>query len=165
MVLLQPKEFENFTIECADRYDGDLVAVVMSNLMRDIYGDDFALNENEVHKACQGMLDNDYQHIYAILAFDTHKVPVGAMMINEGSAIYANGRVGVVTEFVIVTHMRSQGLGEMMVDYAYDLAKKLFWSRLAIIVPGGIGNRGRVMRYFKRHGFRHHGAVLEREIA
>lgn len=162
--LLPAEKYQDFTIECAGQYDGDFVALVMSSLLKEIYPNDLQLDEDNVHKACNDMLNSGSHHVHAILAFDGDKAPAGIIMMSEGSAIYAGGRLGIVTEFVIMPHYRSLGLGEAMVKYAYRLAQLKEWLRLAIVVPGGVGNRGRVMRYFKRHGFQHHGAVMQSEV-
>ena len=65
--------------------------------------------------------------VYALLAFDPDKKPVGVCTLYQGAAIYAHGIFGEISEFYIATECRSKKLGALLIDAAKEFGRTKGW--------------------------------------
>ncbi len=88
-----------------------------------------------------------------ILAIDdtTNKI-AGFISCIESNAIYARGNFGVINELYIIPEFRSQKLGQKLIDFIIEIAKKNNWSRLELDTPE-VEKSEKTIRFYKKEGF------------
>ncbi len=88
---------------------------------------------------------------------------VGVITLNEGTAIYAEGRFGTIAELYIAPAYRSRGVGALLVDRALAFAKTRGWSRLEVGAPDQ-PRWSRTVDFYRGQGFVEVGPRLKRPI-
>lgn len=88
-----------------------------------------------------------------ILAIDdaTNEI-AGFISCIESNAIYAKGNFGVINELYIIPEFRSQKLGQKLIDFIIEIAKKNNWSRLELDTPE-VEKSEKTIRFYKKEGF------------
>lgn len=88
-----------------------------------------------------------------ILAIDdaTNEI-AGFISCIESNAIYARGNFGVINELYIIPEFRSQKLGQKLIDFIIEIAKKNNWSRLELDTPE-VEKSEKTIRFYKKEGF------------
>ena len=88
---------------------------------------------------------------------------VGVITLNEGTAIYAEGRFGTIAELYIAPAYRSQGVGALLVDRALAFGKVRGWARLEVGAPDQ-PRWSRTVDFYRRQGFVEVGPRLKRPV-
>lgn len=100
---------------------------------------------------------------WAFVAEASEDGAVGVITLNEGTAIYAEGRFGTIAELYIAPVYRSQGVGALLLDRALAFAKARGWARLEVGAPDQ-PRWSRTVDFYRRHGFVEVGPRLKRPI-
>ncbi|MGB8518802.1 MAG: GNAT family N-acetyltransferase [Candidatus Tumulicola sp.] len=104
----------------------------------------------------------------ALLAFAPHseepigtveRDPIGVLTLCESCAPYAGGYFGTIQEFYIVPEMRSQGVGQAMLEYAREIALQKKWNRLEVTATLD-PSFARSVAFYRSFGFRDSGPRL-----
>ena len=147
------------SIRVADISDGSAVAELVHALIDELSGGSPpALAEME--RTTATVLREP--GVIAVLAL-VDRVPVGVMMLNECSAIYAGGRFGEISELYVRPDMRSLGVAAPLVEHARVEAKDRGWKRLELGAPEQPQWR-RTLEFYLRNGFEEVGPRLRRLI-
>jgi GNAT superfamily N-acetyltransferase len=78
--------------------------------------------------------------------------PVGFVTLSETRALYAGGVFGIVTELYVLPELRSQGVGERLLEAARSHARQAGWVRLEVTTPP-LPEFDRALRFYQAHGF------------
>lgn len=78
--------------------------------------------------------------------------PVGFVTLSETRALYAGGVFGIVTELYVHPELRSQGIGEHLLEAARSHARQAGWVRLEVTTPP-LPEFDRALNFYQAHGF------------
>jgi GNAT superfamily N-acetyltransferase len=106
----------------------------------------------------------DGDRFVALLAIDAASgAPVGALTAIESAAIYAGGRLGVISEFYVTPESRSRGLGRELLDAIARVGAERQWRRIEVTAPPD--NNARQVAFYRRNGFETSGPHLKLPLA
>ncbi len=146
---------ERYRIIRAGGHDADLVAIMVSELVKEVHGSDDRPVDHDILLSAHELM-NDHSGFYAFLAFDSVHHPVGILSAIEGVSLRVSGKFGIITDFYVAPSERSKGLGEQMLYRVAEMGRELQWSRLELVFPkGGRQSVGKV--FFARNGFKDGG--------
>jgi GNAT superfamily N-acetyltransferase len=89
--------------------------------------------------------------------------PVGIMVLNECTAIYAGGKFGYISELYVRPDMRSKGIAPHLLEVASQESRARGWKRLEVGAPGQPKWK-RTLDFYLRNGFEEVGPRLCRII-
>ncbi|UPJ47999.1 GNAT family N-acetyltransferase [Bradyrhizobium sp. 200] len=89
--------------------------------------------------------------------------PVGVMVLNECTAIYAGGKFGEISELYVRPNIRSQGIAPHLIAVALAEGRARGWKRLEVGAPGQPRWK-RTLDFYLRNGFEEVGPRLRRMI-
>ncbi|WP_028350548.1 GNAT family N-acetyltransferase [Bradyrhizobium murdochi] len=89
--------------------------------------------------------------------------PVGVMVLNECTAIYAGGKFGVISELYVRPDMRSQGIAPHLIAVALAEGRARGWKRLEVGAPRQPKWK-RTLDFYLRNRFEEVGPRLRRMI-
>lgn len=78
--------------------------------------------------------------------------PVAVATLAESRALYAGGRLGTLTELYVRPDLRSQGLGERLLETAQEHASRAGWVRLEVTTPP-LPEFDAALRFYQGHGY------------
>ncbi|KXU96455.1 hypothetical protein CR51_22945 [Caballeronia megalochromosomata] len=76
----------------------------------------------------------DRRRCFGFLAFAEGKA-IGVLLMTEGTAIYAGGAFGVLTELYVSPTSRSKGVASFLVRKAVEFARQRGWKRMDVGAP------------------------------
>ncbi len=85
--------------------------------------------------------------------------PIGVLTLCESCAPYAGGYFGVIQEFYIVPEMRSQGVGQALLQHAREIALQKKWNRLEVTATLD-PSFARSVAFYRSYGFQDSGPRL-----
>ncbi len=140
----------HYTIELADPGDADLVALLIDKLLRESFFPADLPRPEEIQQTTEYLLsDGRYQ---AILAYSEDNQAVGVITVAEGVSLRSKGRYGQIMGVYVSPEARSKGIGQALMNFIKDHAKKNDWTRLEVIVPTR-GDSMTAEQFFQRAGF------------
>jgi GNAT superfamily N-acetyltransferase len=89
--------------------------------------------------------------------------PVGVIVLNQCTAIYAGGKFGVITELYIRPDMRSRGIAPHLIAVALAEGRERGWKRLEVGAPAQ-PKWNRTLGFYLRNGFEEIGPRLRRML-
>ncbi|SOZ37728.1 GNAT family N-acetyltransferase [Cupriavidus neocaledonicus] len=89
--------------------------------------------------------------------------PVGVIILNECSAIYAGGRFGLITELYVRPDMRSRGIAPRLIAAALQQGRERGWTRLEVGAPAQ-PKWERTLAFYLGNGFEEVGPRLRRML-
>lgn len=89
--------------------------------------------------------------------------PVGLMVLNECTTIYAGGRFGEISELYVRPDMRSRGIAPHLLAAALSAGQTPGWKRLEVGAPEQ-PKWERTLNFYLRNGFQEVGPRLRRII-
>ncbi|QRM32704.1 GNAT family N-acetyltransferase [Microvirga sp. VF16] len=87
--------------------------------------------------------------------------PVGIMVLNECTAIYAGGKFGEISELYVRPDLRSKGIALHLLEVALQDSRARGWKRLEVGAPGQPKWK-RTLDFYLRNGFEEVGPRLRR---
>ena len=85
------------------------------------------------------------------VALNSDKI-LGFISVIESNALYARGSFGVINELYIIPEYRSQEIGQKLIHFIIDTAKRKNWKRLELDTPE-IEKSENTIRFYKKEGF------------
>lgn len=89
---------------------------------------------------------------YAAYLAERQGQSVGFVTLSETRALYAGGVFGIVTELYVHPELRSQGIGECLLEAARSHARQAGWVRLEVTTPP-LPEFERALGFYRAHGF------------
>ncbi|MFH0782975.1 MAG: GNAT family N-acetyltransferase [Pseudomonadota bacterium] len=106
---------------------------LVTDLISELVGKRVEIDELEAKEFIQRSSDNG--KYFAFLALDSNQNALGVITVGESGAVYAGGEFGVIHEFYIAPEMRSNGLGNQLIETAKNTAIDMGWKRLEVGAP------------------------------
>lgn len=141
----------------ANATDADLVALFIHALLDELSGGKAPALDNIKHSAEIVLADDN---VFAAIA-DTDGEPVGIMVLNECTAIYAGGKFGEISELYVRPDMRSKGIAPHLLEIAFQESRARGWKRLEVGAPRQPKWK-RTFDFYLRNGFEEVGPRLRR---
>lgn len=88
---------------------------------------------------------------------------IGFICVIESNALYARGNFGVINELYIIPEFRSRKVGQKLIDFSIEVAKKKNWSRLELDTPE-IEKAERTIQFYIKEGFTPIGLRMKKNI-
>lgn len=119
-------------IKAEKKHSKDIIRLV-TDLISELVGKRFVIDELEADEFLQRSNDNGKYFVF--LALDSSQNALGIITVGESGAVYAGGEFGVIHEFYIAPEMRSNGLGNQLLEKAKQTAIEMGWKRLEVGAP------------------------------
>lgn len=150
----------NISIRRAEASDVSTVSRFVHALLDELSGGKAPAIESVTQSAKTVLADKG---VVAVLAC-ANEDPVGVMVLNECTAIYAGGKFGEISELYVHPDMRSQGVASHLLEAALAEARLRGWRRLEVGAPGQPAWK-RTLDFYLRNGFDEIGPRLRRLVA
>lgn len=135
--------------------DADVVAGFVHALLDELSGGK-APEPGTILRNTRLVLADD--RVIAVLA-SSDGDPVGLMLLNECTAIYAGGRFGEISELYVRPEARSQGVAPRLIAVAREEGRARGWPRLEVGAPAQ-PEWERTLAFYLRNGFEEVGPRL-----
>ena len=99
----------------------------------------------------------------AFIAYDSENKPKGLITISGAFAIYNGGDFGVITELYVDRKSRSEGIGKLLLQSAFDFSNSMNWTKVEVGAPNA-EEWPRTIEFYKRNGFKEKGPKLRIDI-
>ena len=144
-------------IKAGKKHAKEIVRLV-NDLISELTGKRFVINEIEAIEFIERSIEKrDY---FAFLALDDRQNALGIITVGESGAVYAGGAFGVIHEFYIVREMRSNGIGNQLIEKVKETAAVMGWKRLEAGAPP-YPRWERTTNFYLREGFAEIGPRLK----
>lgn len=143
----------------ANATDAETVARFSHALLDELTGGK-APAPDDVRQSAQIMLAD--AGVVAVIA-SANDEPVGIMVLNECTAIYAGGKFGYISELYVRPEKRSKGIAPHLLEVASQESRARGWKRLEVAAPGQPKWK-RTLDFYLRNGFEELGPRLCRII-
>lgn len=119
-------------IKAEKKHSKEIIRLV-SELISELSGKVVVIDEFEATEFI--VRSRDKGTYIALLALDDNQDALGIITVGESGAVYAGGAFGVIHEFYIVPEMRSNGLGNQLIEKVKKTANDMGWKRLEVGAP------------------------------
>jgi GNAT superfamily N-acetyltransferase len=150
---------DTFKIRPATAADSDDVCTLVFALFSELFPGMYALDR--LRPVVERVMTRNAD-VFAFIACRNDE-PVGLMVLNQCTAIYALGIFGEITELYIDPRVRSSGLGGKLIETAVELARSRGWTMLEVGAPG-VPAWQRTVDFYLRNGFEEVGPRLYRSF-
>lgn len=123
----------NMKIIKAERKHSKEIIRLVTDLISELVGKRVVIDELEANEFIQRSSEKGKYFVF--LALDSNQNALGLITVGESGAVYAGGEFGVIHEFYIAPEMRSQGLGNQLIEKAKNTAIDMGWKRLEVGAP------------------------------
>lgn len=123
----------NMNITKAEKKHSKGIIRLVSNLISELAGKHFLIDELKADEFIKRSIDSGKYFVF--LAFDSSQKALGIITVGESGAVYAGGEFGVIHEFYIAPELRSNGLGNQLLEEAKKTAIDMGWKRLEVGAP------------------------------
>jgi GNAT superfamily N-acetyltransferase len=106
---------------------------LVTDLISELAGKRLVIDELEADEFIQRSSDNGKYFVFLVL--DSSQNAVGIITVGESGSVYAGGEFGVIHEFYIAPEMRSNGLGNQLIEKVKKTAIDMGWKRLEVGAP------------------------------
>ena len=149
---------DKFVIRAASRADADVVAVLVTRLLAELYPELQGMYRLErLAPVARDVLAS--ASVFAFIAENPAGDAVGVIILNQCEAIYAFGRFGEISELYVDTGYRSGGVGAALLRSAVAHARVHGWSMLEVGAPD-IPRWQKTVDFYTRNGFSNVGPRL-----
>jgi GNAT superfamily N-acetyltransferase len=142
-------------IRAATQADSDTVCRMVFSLLDAVDPGEYTLDM--LRPATERVL-REAADVFAFLALDEDR-PVGVMVLNRSTAIFALGEFGEITELYVEPAHRSAGVGAALIEKAVAFGKSKGWSVLEVSAPE-LPKWQRSVDFYRRNGFEEIGPRL-----
>ena len=122
----------------------------------------FVVDKNKLEEITKKLIVRN--NFGAFIAYDQDNNPIGLITIAEAFAIYNGGDFGVITELYVDRNCRSNGIGELLLQSAYDFSNSMNWNKLEVGAPNA-EQWPRTIEFYKRNGFKLKGQKLRIDLS
>ena len=116
-------------IKAEEQHSKEIIRLI-TELLSELDGKRFVVDEFEATKFIERASENG--RYIAFLALDDRQNAIGIITMGESGAVYTGGEFGVIHEFYIAPEMRSNGLGNQLIEKAKKTAIDMGWKRLEV---------------------------------
>ena len=153
------KDIPQISIDVADIGDAMTVARFVHALLAELSRGE-AATIDEVFEITSRVI-SEADVIAVIACLDGQ--PVGAMTLNECTAIYAGGKFGEISELYVDPNHRSHGIAKLLLNSAQSEAVARGWKRIEVGAPGQ-PDWQRTLNFYLQNGFDEVGPRLRRLV-
>ena len=100
---------------------------------------------------CQRLIEQGHYRVLLAVEQPGGEV-VGCATLCESHALYTEGSFGIVQEFYVVPHRRSQKVGAKLLEQVIEMARDLGWKRLELCTPP-LPVFERTIAFYQQNGF------------
>jgi GNAT superfamily N-acetyltransferase len=136
-------------IKAEKQHSKEIIRLVTA-LISELGGKRFVIDEFEAAEFIERASDNG--KYIAFLALDDRQNALGIITVGESGAVYAGGAFGVIHEFYIAPEIRSNGLGNRLIEKVKKTAIDRGWKRLEVGAPP-CPEWERTRSFYLRQGF------------
>ncbi|WP_239713597.1 MULTISPECIES: GNAT family N-acetyltransferase [unclassified Mammaliicoccus] len=119
-------------IRKATHNDIELVTNAASTLLTELSGK--SIHAKDLVAICEDLLTNKADLYPVFLALKEEEC-LGLLTLHEVSSLYAAGSVAIIQELYVQSNMRSQGIGEKLIQAAKEYGFMRNWIRLEVGAP------------------------------
>lgn len=153
------ENISRISIRVAELKDAPTVARFVHALLDELSGGEAPTIEAVVAITLRVISEAD---VIALIAYLDDQ-PVGAMTLNECTAIYAGGKFGEISELYVDPNHRSLGIAKRLLDDAQSEAVARGWKRIEVGAPGQ-PEWQRTLNFYLQNGFDEVGPRLRRLV-
>lgn len=124
-------------------------------------GGNFIIDKDHLEKTTRKLIIR--KNFGAFIAYDSENKPKGLITISEAFAIYNGGDFGVITELYVDRNSRSEGIGKLLLQSAFDFSDAMNWEKVEVGAPNA-EEWPRTIEFYKRNGFKQKGPKLRIDI-
>ena len=147
----------SINIRKATLSDAVLVTEMAAKLLSELKGT--TISSEDLMDVCMELLKKEEEQWTAFLAFKDEEC-VGVLTIYGVMALYAPGSLGIIQELYVAPNMRSEGVGEQLINSAKEHGNKYGWVNLEVGTPNP-ETWNRTVSFYKRFGFKEIGPRLK----
>lgn len=142
-------------IRAARATDSNTICRLVFSLMEALYQGDYPLDM--LQPATERVLRNSTDVFPFLAPHDAR--PVGVIVLNRCTTIYALGDLGEISELYVEPAHRSAGVGAALIEKAVAFGRSKGWSMLEVTAPG-VPKWRRSVDFYRRSGFKEIGPQL-----
>jgi GNAT superfamily N-acetyltransferase len=150
---------EAYEIRRATQADCDDVCKLVFALFSELFPGMYALDR--LRPAVEMVIGQD-NDVFSFIATHDDR-PIGLIVLNQCTAIYALGTFGEITELFVEPRARASGLGRRLIEKAVDFAQSKGWTMLEVGAPS-VPKWQRTVDFYLRNGFEEVGPRLYRSF-
>ena len=121
----------------------------------------FIVDKESLEKTARKLIVRD--NFGTFIAYDSASKPKGLITISGASAIYNGGDFGVITELYVDRKSRSEGIGKLLLQSAFDFSNSMNWAKVEVGAPNA-EEWPRTIEFYKSNGFKEKGPKLRIDI-
>ncbi|WP_431800116.1 N-acetyltransferase family protein [Halobacillus andaensis] len=144
------------SIRKANLKDVDLVAEMAAGLLSEL--SERTVCKNELLDVCEGLF-NIQNHLYTVFLAFREEECIGMISVHEVTSLYARGSMGVIQELYVRPEVRSDGLGDKLIQSVKEQGAKCGWKIIEVGAPNP-EKWSRTVSFYKRKGFEEKGPRL-----
>ncbi len=148
-----------YEIRLAAVADIDDVCKLASALLTELFPDMYS--EEQLRPVTQHILEES-RDVFPFIAFFDNK-PVGLIVLNQCTAIYALGDFGEISELFVDPRHRSSGLGAKLIKKSVEFSQLKGWTMLEVGAPD-VPRWQRTVDFYLNNGFAEIGPRLYRSF-
>ena len=150
---------ENYEIRPVTAADGDDVCKMAFGLLSELYPDIYTI---EQLRPVTERIIRESGTVFPFMAICDGQ-PVGLIVLNQCTAIYALGDFGEISELFVDPKFRSSGLGAKLIEKALEFGQSMGWTMLEVGAPD-VPKWQRTVDFYRRNGFTEIGPRLYRSF-
>ncbi|MHC4551423.1 MAG: GNAT family N-acetyltransferase [Planctomycetota bacterium] len=144
-------------IQRATKSDASMTVKLIKALLDELDGKPVTWDIDKAERLCKRMIEMED---YVVFLLVNNGQTVGLITIAETESLYAGGKIGLIQELYIAPSMRSQKLGQSLIQKAIEFASGKKWRRLEVGAPD-YPRWSRTKAFYVREGFYEIGPRLK----
>ena len=129
----------------------EMVGELLNEIMRATGNQAFHFNLEETTARLRTFLEQEKYHVL-IARDETAGTEVGFLTLCESFALYAEGAYGTIPELYVRPELRSQHVGQQLIQAAKAFGHTRQWKRLEVTTPQ-LPQFDRTLAFYEREGF------------
>ncbi|MHC4950412.1 MAG: GNAT family N-acetyltransferase [Planctomycetota bacterium] len=148
-------------IQKATKCDAKVTVELIKALLDELDGSPIEWDIIKAERLCHEMIaQEDYVVFHSVNGAGD---AVGLITIAETESLYAGGKIGIIQELYVVPSMRSQKLGQALIQRGVEYARERKWNRLEVSAPA-YPQWVRTKKFYLREGFTEIGPRLKYKL-
>ncbi|CDQ20059.1 GNAT family N-acetyltransferase [Halobacillus karajensis] len=144
------------SIKKASLNDALLVAEMAAGLFSEM--SERTVCKKELLGVCEELLNKE-NHLYTVFLAFKEEECIGMISVHEVTSLYARGSMGIIQELYVRSDMRSDGLGDKLIQAVKEQGFKCGWKIIEVGAPNP-EKWSRTVSFYKRMGFEEKGPRL-----
>ncbi|MFG6147413.1 GNAT family N-acetyltransferase [Halobacillus sp. B23F22_1] len=148
------------SIKKANLNEAPLVAEMAAELFSEL--SERTVCKNEVLDVCEDLLNKE-NHLYTVFLAFKEEECIGMISVQEVTSLYARGSMGVIQELYVRPDVRSDGLGDKLIQAVKEQGSKCGWKIIEVGAPNP-EKWSRTVSFYKGKGFEEKGPRLRLKL-